>query len=323
MTDPEELSTGRSQRFVQWVAFLFFSTITLASAVETSKTHQNNNSNEDWAVVCSAITFALTLIVVAMQLHPVGTALITGTKVEGVLILILVAFWAAAVSVISDANNNLAVSADGTVINGNLYYFSWAGFVCSVMLLVSYLRAVFGVDLAGELRNRSERLTIWSALLAAQLVVMGASANIFDRYCNPNTELNDAYCGRTMFGIVLGVLGTVTSIGVVFMKIAASSVPFMVECIAAVGLAVLNAFGVAYLTSAYGPGKPLGNLYYFSWISLVSSALLVAGCFETYKSGGESAATNSHSAGTEMTPGVNGNKSDDIPVESLDHDDNI
>merc|ERR1711915_838289 len=129
------------------------------------------SSSHTWSVTCSAITFALSAIVVVMQLHPIGSSLFVGTKVEGGIIIILVVFWIATVTVISDARNNLAVGKDGAVSNGNLYYFSWAGFLCSVMLLVSYLRASFGVDLAGELRNRSERLTTWAALLAAQLVV--------------------------------------------------------------------------------------------------------------------------------------------------------
>mmetsp|Transcript_21743 Transcript_21743/g.32908 ORF Transcript_21743/g.32908 Transcript_21743/m.32908 type:complete len:332 (+) Transcript_21743:178-1173(+) len=317
---------GRSPRFVHWAAFLFFSAITLASSVEESNAIREEQdgeapSGQGWAVALSSIAFALCAIIVIMQLHPIGSALIVGTKVEGAVILLLVGFWAATVSIISDARNQLSVDKEGTVTNGNLYYFSWAGFVCSVMLLVSYLRAIFGVDLAGELRSRSERLTIWSALLASQLVVMGASANIFDLYCSPNLTQSDAYCSRTTFGIVAGVIGTLISLGVVGMKIAASAVPFAGECFAALILSVLNALVVAFLTSPSGPGSPLGNLYYFSWISLVASAMLIADCFETYKSGGESsAATNAHSAGTEMTSTANG---EDIAVDPLDNDDNI
>jgi hypothetical protein len=255
---------------------------------------------------------------VILQLFPIGSSLFVGTKIEGVAILILTAFWAATVSIVSDASNGLAVGTDPncnngnvTVTNGNLYYFSWAGFVCSIMLLVSYLRAAFGVDVAGEMRSRSARLTIWSALLASQLVVMGTSANIFDQFCSPQVQ-TDTYCNRTKFGISIGAVGTAFSLAVVGMKIAASAVPFVLEAVVAVILTTLNAFGVAYLTSAKGPGAGLGNLYYFSWISLVSSAMVIAGCFETYKSGGD------HSAGTEMTG--NTTKPGDIPVESLDND---
>jgi len=286
--------------------------------VEQRKYSGESTNNMAWAVACTSIIFTLSFIVVGMQLHPIGSTLIVGTKSEGIAIAVLLIFWVATVSIISDARNNLAVEKDGAVSNGNLYYFSWAGFISSVMLLVDYLRAVFGVDLAGELRNRSERLTTWSALLASELVVMGSSVNIHDLYCSPNTDKSDAYCSRAMFGIVVGVMGTVMCLAVVGMKIASSSVPFMVETVFAIVLTVLNAFAVAFLTSPEGPGLPLGNLYYFSWISLVCSALLIAGCFETYKTGEGSSATNADSAGVE-----NGEKMDDIPVEALDEDEEI
>ena len=51
---------------------------------------------------------------------------------------------------------------------------SWAGFVTSILLVVSYLRGVFGVDVYGEVKNRAARLTLWAGFLACQLVVMGA-----------------------------------------------------------------------------------------------------------------------------------------------------
>ena len=276
--------------------------------------------DQRWAIACSSITFAITFIVVGMQLHPMCSALFVGTKVEGVIIVILTAFWCATVAIVSDARNGLAVSSDGgAVTNGNLYYFSWAGFVCSVMLVVSYLRGVFGVDVAGEIRNRSARLSLWSALLAAQLVVMGASANIFDQDCSPQTA-SDTFCSRTKFGISVGAVGTAFALAIVGMKIATASVSFMCESVISVILTTLNAFGVAYLTSAKGPGSALGNLYYFSWISLVCSAMLIASCFETYKNGGQ----ESHEPGTELREeGNNGIKPDDFAVESLDDDNNI
>ena len=76
-------------------------------------------ADQRWAVACSSITFALTFLVTIVQLHPLGAACFVGTKIEGVVILILGAFWAATVSVVSDARNGLAVSSsDGAVTNG-------------------------------------------------------------------------------------------------------------------------------------------------------------------------------------------------------------
>ena len=61
-----------------------------------------------------------------MHLAPVYSTLIIGSKIEGLIILILTAFWAATVSIVTNTNNDLgAVMSDtNQVSNGNLYYFS-------------------------------------------------------------------------------------------------------------------------------------------------------------------------------------------------------
>jgi len=240
--------------------------------------------NQKWAIACSAITFTITLVVVGLHLHPIGQAIIVGNKIEGILILILAAFWTATVSIVSDASHGLAVNEDGVVSNGNLYYFSWAGFVTSIMLFVSYLRAVFGVDVAGELSSRSARLSSWAALLACQLIVLGSSANLFDQKCGSRAVETEEYCRRTKFAISVGAIGTAFALAIVGMKIATSNAPFLFEAAFAIIMTVLNAFGVAYTTSPDAPGAGLGNLYYFSWLSLIASLMLLMSCFEEYRS---------------------------------------
>jgi hypothetical protein len=68
------------------------------------------------------------------------------------------------------------------------------------------------------------------------------------------------------------------------MKIATSNAPFMAEAGLSFMLAILNGFGVAYLTSAKGPGSGLGNLYYFSWGSLLACVMLCVSVVEQYQS---------------------------------------
>lgn len=286
----EVVNQGRSPRFTLWVAFLAFSTITMGSAVGVKKTRGDIDTNAKWAVTCSAISFAVTCLVVLMHLHPLVSVYIVNTRIEGILSLILAAFWAATVSVVSNASNGLAVNSDldNTIVNGNLYYFSWAGFVTSIMLLVAYLRGVFGVDLAGEIKNRAARLTIWSGLLACQLVVMGASANVFDKDC-ANVLDATAYCKRTKYGIALGAIGTMLSLAVVGMKMVTTIAPFVIEGALSVLLCIMNGFGVAFLTSAQGPGSPIGNLYYFTWLSFLCNFLLVANVYDDYRNLGVAA----------------------------------
>ena len=86
------------------------------------------NSAATWAVAGSAITFALTVILVACHLLPIASTLVVGTRVEGIVIFVLACFWAAIVAIVTNAGNSLGVSDDNAnnqVKNGNLYYFSY------------------------------------------------------------------------------------------------------------------------------------------------------------------------------------------------------
>ena len=191
---------------------------------------------------------------VLMQLSPVYSTMVTDNKLEGVICIILVAFWCGIVSIVSDANNNLAVrhstnnECNNTVLNGNLYYFSWAAFVTSICLLISYLRSVFGVDLVGQVTNKSQRLELWSGMVACALVVMGASSNIFQIDCKPAEDGLDEYCTRTKFAISIGTIGSFLSIVVVAMKLITTTAPFVFEGVLGLILAILNGCGVAWIT---------------------------------------------------------------------------
>mmetsp|Transcript_18327 Transcript_18327/g.26901 ORF Transcript_18327/g.26901 Transcript_18327/m.26901 type:complete len:330 (+) Transcript_18327:119-1108(+) len=316
--------TGRSPRFTHWVAFLICSVITLGAAVE-AKNHTDaitakSNSYQNWSVISSGITFGLVFLIVVMHLFQCTSFLIVGTKIEGLLCILLVAFWAATVSIISDSKHGLAVDVSGAVSNGNLYYFSWAGFICAVTITVSYLRSAFHVDVAGEIRSRSARLTTWSALLACSLVVMGSSANIFDNDCNVSDDevfRGNTYCNRTKWGLALGLVATVLSLLVVGMKIATAKAPFLLEAGLSIVLLIMYAFGVAYITSQQGPGAPLGNLYYFTWGAFLACFFLCASCAEDYNAA--KAMARSSSANLESTNEMSiRNEHDDIHVEDMD-----
>jgi hypothetical protein len=233
---------------------------------------------------------------------------ITGTILEGIVTVILAAFWSATVAVVANASTGLAVDASksNTIVNGNLYYFSWAGFVTSILLVTSYLRGVFGVDLVGEVKNRAARLTLWAGFLACQMVVMGASANIFDKDCSGG--VSSSFCKRTKFGISLGAIGTAFALFVVAMKMLTAVAPLVVEGVLALFLCVMNGFGVAFLTAAQGPGSTIGNLYYFSWLSWLSSFMLLASVYDDHTNGGAVGAN----------PEDETKANSEIPVDSLE-----
>lgn len=310
----EVIPRGNSPRFQLWLAFFAFATIVMGSAVEVKNKEEETSSNSRWAVFCSSFSFATTGVVTAMHLSSKFSHYVVGTKIEGVLTLVLAAFWSATVSVVANASNGLAIdptSKENTIVNGNLYYFSWAGFVTSILLLVSYLRSVFGVDVYGEVKNRANRLMLWAGFLACQMVVMGASANAQNAECtafDDDTAYYDsrAFCGRTKFGIIVGAIGTVIALCVVAMKMLTQISPLVIEGVLSLVLCVMNGFGVAYLTSPQGPGSAIGNLYYFTWLSWLCSFMLIASVYEDYQDAGN---TNSEEGENK----VDG----DIPVETI------
>lgn len=246
------------------------------------------SSANRYAVFCSIVTFIITAIVVIAHLFPVSSVLFVGTKIEGVVSIVLVVFWAAIVSIVTDASNGLALPEDATnqVQNANLYYFSWAGFITAVIILVSYLRDVFGIDLAGEVRNRAARLQWWAALLACSIIVMGSASQVLRRDCKGfDTYKGDSYCRQTKLAISAGTIGVVFSLFVIGSKVlprTESATASLVEISTAIFLTILNAFNVAYTTSAGAPGSAIGNLYYFSWAILLVPAMIAAECYGAF-----------------------------------------
>lgn len=281
-TDISIESSSRSPRFIQWLSFLIFSTVTLISSVDEMRTSSQSIGAQRYAVFCAAATFAISVIVVIMHFFSISALIIVGTPIEGAICAILVTLWCFVVGVVNDARNDLAVDESGNVVNGNLYYFSWAGFVCSLMLLISYLRSAFDVDVAGEIRSRSARLNYWAAALASSLVVMGATTNLFISKCIEQSE-DDIYCRRCKFGISLGSIGTILSLYCVASKIVTSRAPFLFEALLSTLMFILYIFGVIFLTEADSPGSNIGNLYYFTWGGFLSSFALMASCYDDYQ----------------------------------------
>lgn len=311
MTD---LDSARSPRFTQWMAFFVFATITMGATIEASNSSSQQDEKatryESYAKIVTIVTFSVTALIVLLHLNGVTSLFIVGTKLEGLVCIILAGLWAATVAIVSNPRHGIALDENNGIINGNIYYFSWAGFVCSVTLLVSYLRSAFHVDITGEMKNRSARLSYWSALLAASLVVMGASASIYDEECANGGVGSIVKCRRTKFGIGLGAAGTIMSLAIVGMKIATARAPFLIEALFSFLLLICNAFGVSYITSHQGPGAPLGNLYYFSWIAFLSTFMLCASCLEDYN------AAKAMSGDASGGPGVV--SSPEIQVENMD-----
>ena len=250
-------------------------------------------TNQNYAVACCTILVLLSLMVVVLHKRPALSTVILGTKIEGVIVLILLSLWSALVAVVSDTRHGLATDSTGSISNGNVYYFSWAGLATGVALAISYIRSVWGIDASEELQHR-KRLKHWAWLAFVGLVQMGSSARLFDNHCGLASEgLGEAdmgtvkFCRRCQLGIVLGIVSAVSSIALIGLKMGIASSGkvawlFTAEMIMSGVAAVCQAIGVALLTSLDGPGACINNLFYASWGSLVVGVLLAASCAEDW-----------------------------------------
>ena len=63
------------------------------------KEEEEYTANARWAVFCTAFSFAVALVVTLMHMISSLSHYIIGTKIEGVLTLVLVAFWSTTVAV--------------------------------------------------------------------------------------------------------------------------------------------------------------------------------------------------------------------------------
>lgn len=235
---------------------------------------QKNDSNDPntagkWAIGCSAITFSLTAIVCIMHLVPMASTCIVGTVAEGLLSFTMVGFWAATVAIVTKTSNELAFISASREMNANLFFFSWLGFVTSLVLFVSYLKSAVGVDVMGAMNQRSARLTFWAALIATSFIVMGSSLRVMNDDCSPNMFQTVEFCKRTKLGIALGAVGFALGLLMVTIKLFCRSNYVTCEFVTALVLAILDGVGVAFITSNNGPGSSIGNLYFGSWISFL------------------------------------------------------
>jgi len=160
--------------------------------------------------------------------------------------------------------------------------------------LLSFLRTERGFDVSSELSSRGNRFRTWAILIVVTLIVMGNSASCYDAKCDElyNDIRPVKYCRRAAFGVSAGCIGCVASLAVVAMRLSCATMTlegranrtiFIIEGILSVVLFCIFGFAVAYLTSEKGPGAPLGNLYYSSWVAFALTFFVATSCFEEFQ----------------------------------------
>ncbi|KAL7529566.1 hypothetical protein ACHAXR_006400 [Thalassiosira sp. AJA248-18] len=290
-------TTRQSPRQLWWGGLFLSSLIAMGStfeAVRMQRYFAPPTSTERWAVGSITTVFLLTFLSITLQLVPHTARLLMGTKLELALIFVVSAFTCAAVGTATNPATGMSVNASGGVSFGNLYYSTWASFGFGLALLMSFMRTERGLDVSSELKSRGRRFRTWVTLIVANVIVMGSSASSFDAKCGSEAEFKPGkFCRRAAFGVSAGCIGCVGSLAVVAMRLAwtkqvngegrPNRIIFTVECISSLILLCFYCFAVAYLTSEEGPGAPLGNLYYSTWITFGMIGFVALSCFEEFQ----------------------------------------
>jgi len=210
------------------------------------------------------------------------------------LILLLCGLTCSSVGTATNPASGMAVNASGGVSFGNLYYSTWASFISAGGALLSFLRTERGFDVTSELKSRGNRFRTWAILIIVTVIVMGSSASCYDAKCDElyNDIRPVKYCRRAAFGVSAGCIGCVASLAVVVMRLTCATMTpegranrtiFIIEGVLSVVLFCMFGFAVAYLTSEKGPGAPLGNLYYSSWVAFALIFFVATSCFEEFQ----------------------------------------
>ena len=169
--------------------------------------------------------------------------------------------------------NGIAVEGV-TVVNANLYFFSWLAFAACLFLSGNLAQEAAGYDVT----QTPPKTARWYGLCASSLVVMGTSIRIFRTIdCGDGLLSDTKFCKRTKLGIALGTVGFFLAGAMVYL--AQRGVTLMIETVATTLLLTFWCFGVGYLTFGTSPGAQIGNLYFATWTSFILVVFLFGQCF--------------------------------------------
>ena len=292
--------------------------------LSSSSSSSDDARSYSWSVISAVGVFLISLFSLAIQstlpttttssrLHDSNGSIIhrrmifVGSKAE--LTIILLSNCLSLVSVIecTAPANGLAINTDGGI------GFAWITFAISLWLLASYVRTERGIDALVELSNKGRRFRAWVGVVASSVIVMGSAASCYDARCllqlqyyvndggmNNNeesyghgSERSTVYCRRAAFGVAAGIIGCAIGISIAAIRSSyifgneGSKIVFIIECISGFVLLVMYSFAVAYLTGEEGPGGPLGNLYYSTWITFAMVLSITASCLEEIRAAEE------------------------------------
>jgi hypothetical protein len=264
---------AKVNRFNGWVALVAFSCVVLGTLVQDFP-QSVRGPRENYVIACCAIAIFLGFAAVCMYFFFENHV---GTTMESINGSVVCALWAAAIAIIQNPRNSLAIeevqsSRQIEIRNTNLYFFSWASFIASAYLLTSVAQDHDVVNV----RAVPTKLMRWYMLLVCSVVVLGIGSRLKGLTCSTSSGFGfeQETCRRTDYSVSFGVITAALAV----IPITLSHLGWMkafVEAPIAVIVLAFYCVGVAVITdNVYGPASNVGNLYFASWIGFSLSVLL-------------------------------------------------
>lgn len=237
-----------------WLAYFALSVIVMSALIDDFPIFRNGK--KDFSLGTAAFTMIISFLYLVGNFVPACTQKLTGNLFELGITIFCCVLWVIAISFIQNPDNEMATSTsdagEESILNANLYFFSWAAFLCSVYQVASSFE---------DRQQMDASLTRWFLLMATSVVLVANNTNTITNACDDEDKKT---CYRTRYGIGVGALGIIfTSIMIILTFINKARAVFHISI--SFIMLVLYFFGVALLTSASGPARTLGNTYLSLW----------------------------------------------------------
>jgi len=149
------------------------------------------------------------------------------------------------------------------IVNANLFLSSWISFLSSIYIVISIIVEKFKIE--------DKSFTQWLMVLISGAALVANNMNTLDAACE--TDGNKA-CIRTKFAIAVGSVG-------IFMSLIGTLMAFLnkgggfLQIFFDLITTVMYLAGTAFITTASGPARVMGNTYFALWGGFGVSAKLL------------------------------------------------
>jgi len=262
-------------RLTAWILLVLSSAISVVSLIDE---RPSNNADEwdfelFWSVVLASIAGGVAMIMsivhgaaTLVQFQDVGVH----EYVELAAVLVTVVAWIMVIPVVMNPDKELAIDATTlNIIDANLYFSCWWGFMASLALFVYH---------GGEALTSRNLSREWICLIIASLVSTMAASNRIDTNCSSTSTIStqtDGWCKDLRIAVSLATFSAACAATItigLFLgeRLAKYFKQWVLLMVAAVVLGLWVVL-VALLTFKDGAAKQVGTLFFGIWISALLS----------------------------------------------------